>query len=714
MGKRLRKTVALLAFTAFSTAALADDPPARVGRVALAQGQVSISQDGGQPPTGVQVNWPVTSHNTITTAPGARTELRIGSTSVRLDGGSSLELTELDDDNLRLRLHYGSASVRIVNADVVEGFELVTPQARVRMQQPGRIRIDAERVVDTSTVQVFDGQAVVEGGGSEMSLRAGRRADLRDDELRTAQAQRDAFDDWSYGRDQYEDRSQSTRYVASEVTGYEDLDRYGSWSTDAEYGSVWAPTTVGADWVPYRDGSWTWIEPWGWTWVDNAPWGYAPFHYGRWVVVNHRWCWAPGHIDRRPVWAPALVGWIGGSGWHQPFHGQRNQPATGWYPLAPHERYVPGYRAPESHLRWWNRNVHTDDRRDHGRRPQGVTVVPHDAFGHRDRIDVRQVPKGAPPPVALQRAPGSAPPPPPDAGRHDRWTREHDGRDERRADGQDRFGRDRDGRGGRVPVLTAPSQPRQPITTATPPPGQVAAQPRPPVAAAPAPSFQDQQPQDLQGPHGRRDGREAFEDGRRRRPLETDGFPFRRQQVPVPGTTIASPPMQNGAPPAGTSIASPPMQMGAPPAGTSIASPPMQMGAPAAGTSIASPPMQRGAPPAGTSISSPPPSQPPAGFAPRFERHRGDGDGDGGHRGREQGAMESRPAPAPVMAAQPVSRPPQPAPMPAAQPMPVAAAPRPMSPPPAAAPAPAPAQHAAPQSRGDRGGRDGNVRQQER
>jgi hypothetical protein len=699
MGNRLRKTVALLAFTAFSTAALADDPPARVGRVALAQGQVSISQDSGQPPTGVQVNWPVTSHNTVTTAPGARTELRIGSTSVRLDGGSSLEVTELDDDNLRLRLHYGSASVRIVNADVVGGFELVTPQARVRMQQPGRVRVDAERVADTSTVQVFDGLAMVEGGGSEISLRAGRRAELHDDELRTAQAQRDDFDDWSYGRDQYDDRSQSTRYIASEVTGYEDLDRYGSWSTDAEYGSVWAPTTVGADWVPYRDGSWTWIEPWGWTWVDNAPWGYAPFHYGRWVYLNHRWCWAPGKIDRRPVWAPALVGWIGGSGWHQPFHGQRALAATGWYPLAPHERYVPGYRAPESHLRWWNRNLRTDDRRDHQRRPEGVTVVPHDAFGHRDRVDVRQVPRGAPPPVAVQRAPGSAPPPPPDAGRHDRWARDRDGRDERRADGQDRFG---GGRGGRVPVLTAPSmpaqpQPRPPVTSATQPP--IASQPRPPVGTAPAPVNSDQQ--DLQGPRGRHDGRDAFEDGRRRRPLETDGFPVRRQDVPGPGMSIASPPMQMGAPPAGTSIASPPMQMGAPPAGTSIASPPMQMGAPPAGTSIASPPNSQ---------------QPQGGFVPRFERpHRGDGDGgrrgDGGHRGRDQGALEDRPAAAQNGAAPPVNRAPMPAPMAAAQPMPVAAAPRPMPAPPAAVSAPAPQPRG---DRGDHGGRDGNARQQER
>ncbi|MFL6674570.1 MAG: DUF6600 domain-containing protein [Massilia sp.] len=707
MSNRLLKTVTLLAFTALSTVALADDPPARVGRVALTQGQVSISGDAGTPAAGVQVNWPVTSHNRISTARGARTELRIGSTSVRLDGDSALEVTELDDDNLRLRLHYGSASVRIVNADVLAGFELVTPQARVRMQQPGRIRVDAEREQDTSTVQVFDGVAQVEGGGAELALRAGRSAEVQGADVRTAQATRDAFDDWSFGRDQYQDRSQATRYVPPEMTGYEDLDRYGSWRSDAEYGALWLPS-VGPDWVPYRDGSWTWIDPWGWTWVDNAPWGYAPFHYGRWVHVNHRWAWAPGRHDRHPVWAPALVGWVGGAGWNMAFrdkHGQRPVPAQGWYPLSPYDRFVPSYRAPEGHLRWWNRNLRPDDRRtrDRNHRPEGLTVVPHDAFGHRDRVDVPRVPKGAPAPGGSAVAPGSAPPPP----------LAHERGDHRREDGRGRFERgDGARRGERTPVLTAPPmmeaqpQARQPGTVLTAPPA--------PAAAAPAPQLQNSPWRD------RHQGREVFEDGRRRRdrspaPLEAGGLPAGRADVvPAPGTNIASPPMQQGPAP-GTSIASPPMQQG-PVAGTAIASPPMQQG-PAAGTVIASPPMQ--------------PSPAPSGFAPRFERpHRGDG--ESGHRWREQRGLQqppmAAPAPrtvAPLQAVRPPAPPGQPAPPPVVShpmaPPPAAAMARPAPPPPPAAAVPAQAQaqaQAAPQGgRSDEhhgGGRERGGRQMER
>jgi len=177
---------------------------------------------------------------------------------------------------VRLRLHYGSASIRILSEDVLPEFELSTPQGRVRMLKPGRLRVDAERVRDTSVVSVFDGEAQVMGAGASLTIRSGRSAELRDDDVRTLQARRDAFDDWSLARDSLNDGARSARYVTTEMTGYEELDRHGTWQEDLEYGPLWIPS-VSASWVPYRDGRWTWIAPWGWTWVDNAPWGYAPF-----------------------------------------------------------------------------------------------------------------------------------------------------------------------------------------------------------------------------------------------------------------------------------------------------------------------------------------------------------------------------------------------------------------------------------------------------
>ncbi|CAN7147255.1 DUF6600 domain-containing protein [Massilia sp. LjRoot122] len=462
MPKQFAKTAVMLALAALSTVAMAQntldtEPPGRVGRVSLAQGKVSISGEVGDTTTDALVNWPITTRNLITTQPNGRTELRIGSTAVRIDDDSSLEVTELDDDSLRLRLHYGSASIRILSEEVLPEFELTTPQGRVRMTRPGRLRVDAERVRDTSVVSVFDGEARVDGGGASLTVRAGRSAELRDDDVRTLQAQRDAFDDWALARDRTLDGSRSAQYVTTEMTGYEELDRHGTWQEDIEYGPLWIPS-VASSWVPYRDGRWTWIAPWGWTWVDNASWGYAPFHYGRWVQVRNRWAWAPGHRQhhgRRPIWAPALVGWVGGGNWSVNFHSHGSRPATGWYPLGPRDHYVPHYRLSDERLRrlnsWSARDRDGDGRRDRDRdrnndgvpdyRQRGLTVVPHANFGQRGPVVVSNVPR-ANPTQALPTIPGAAPPAP--QGWRDRANAR---RDSDRDGIPDRVDRDRDGDG---------------------------------------------------------------------------------------------------------------------------------------------------------------------------------------------------------------------------------------------------------------------------
>ena len=119
------------------------------------------------------------------------------------------------------------------------------------------------------------------------------------------------------------------------------LDDNGDWRPESSYGNVWFPH-VSAGWAPYRDGHWAWVDPWGWTWVDDEPWGYAPFHYGRWMSVEGRWGWVPGPMEVAPVYAPALVVFVGGGGG---FGGN-----MGWFPLGPREVYVPSY-ARESWIR---------------------------------------------------------------------------------------------------------------------------------------------------------------------------------------------------------------------------------------------------------------------------------------------------------------------------------------------------------------------------
>jgi len=141
----------------------------------------------------------------------------------------------------------------------------------------------------------------------------------------------------------YERGRQTTAYVSRQMVGYADLESQGSWQSYPEYGAVWFPGTVVNDWAPYRYGRWVWLSAYGWTWVDDAPWGYAPFHYGRWAYIGGRWGWCPGAFVARPVWAPALVAWYGGSGWS--YSTSYGGPVFGWVPLGWRDAYVP----------WWGR-----------------------------------------------------------------------------------------------------------------------------------------------------------------------------------------------------------------------------------------------------------------------------------------------------------------------------------------------------------------------
>jgi hypothetical protein len=146
----------------------------------------------------------------------------------------------------------------------------------------------------------------------------------------------DALDEFSQAQDQAYagEESLEESYVNPDTVGAADLAQNGSWQPENDYGDVWFPTGVAVGWQPYTNGRWTWVAPWGWTWVESEPWGFAPFHYGRWAIFGTRWGWVPGPPVVHPVYAPALVVFV------HPGEG-----ATAWFPLGPNEPYAPWYHA---------------------------------------------------------------------------------------------------------------------------------------------------------------------------------------------------------------------------------------------------------------------------------------------------------------------------------------------------------------------------------
>ena len=155
-----------------------------------------------------------------------------------------------------------------------------------------------------------------------------------------------------------------TRSTASYGTFYRKLEPYGAWRETSDYGYVWQPREAeeSRSWRPYTDGRWVYTDV-GWTWVSEEPFGWATYHYGRWVRLRRvGWVWVPGE-----EWAPAWVSW------------RTSKDYVGWAPLPPEARFDR-----TSGIRNWADNYY-----DIG--PDQYAFVPGNEFGSR-RIQRSVVP----------------------------------------------------------------------------------------------------------------------------------------------------------------------------------------------------------------------------------------------------------------------------------------------------------------------------------
>jgi len=335
---RLTERVLLLTVAAVTFAAAQDDPPGRVGRLNYISGTVSFQPAGVDDWVAANLNRPLTTGDHLWVERDSRAELHIGGSALRLSPRTSFQFLNLDDRTVQIRLSEGTLIVRLRRLDEDQTYEIDTPNLAFSLLRPGVYRIDANPDNETTTLTVRGGEGEVTSGNRAFSVKSDQTARVSGDqsvtyELLGAQSP-DYFEEWAMSRDRQEDRSESAHYVSRDVIGYEDLDANGDWRPVAEYGTVWVPRRVPVGWAPYRFGHWAWIEPWGWTWVDDAPWGFAPFHYGRWAFVTGAWCWVPGPVVVRPVYAPALVAWVGGPRFSLSVS-IGGGGGVGWFPLGP-------------------------------------------------------------------------------------------------------------------------------------------------------------------------------------------------------------------------------------------------------------------------------------------------------------------------------------------------------------------------------------------
>lgn len=316
------------------------DPPGRVARLSYMYHAVSFLPAGIDDWAPADYNRPLTTGDQIFADPTATAELQIGIAALRLGSGTALQFLNLDDSSVQLSLTQGMLLVRLRSLGGQDSFEVDTPNLAFSLTRPGEYRVEVYPDSSTTVVAVRSGEGELTGPDQAFTVHAGEQAQVAGGDPPSYQVvgvpPRGQLESWALDRDQRWDQSPSARYVSRELIGFEDLDQHGSWRNTPDYGYMWVPNGVAADWAPYHTGHWAWVDPWGWTWVDDAPWGFAPFHYGRWAYVGGAWGWVPGPIAVRPVYAPALVAWVGG--------GALGGGAVAWFPLGPREVYVPAYR----------------------------------------------------------------------------------------------------------------------------------------------------------------------------------------------------------------------------------------------------------------------------------------------------------------------------------------------------------------------------------
>jgi hypothetical protein len=323
-----------------------DDPPSRVARLNFLEGSVSLQPSGQQDWTAATPNYPMTIGDHLWADDNARAELHIGSTAIRLAQRTAVAFLNLDDRMTQVRLSAGTINVTIRQLNDDESYEIDTPNSAVSLLRPGAYRIDADPDQQVTTVTVRGGDAEVTAAGAALPVHAQQAALITGSDQPNTQVNPtgppDDFDHWWMDRDNAFARRPPPRYVSPNMVGYEDLDQNGYWRDVPGYGPVWFPNAVAAGWAPYHNGHWVWVDPWGWTWVDDAPWGFAPFHYGRWAFVGGVWGWVPGPVYARPVYAPAMVAWVGGAGFGAGLSFGVGG-GVAWFALGPREAYIPSY-----------------------------------------------------------------------------------------------------------------------------------------------------------------------------------------------------------------------------------------------------------------------------------------------------------------------------------------------------------------------------------
>ncbi len=321
-------------------------------RLSSIEGDTSFLAAGEEEWVVATLNRPLITGDELWNDQKSQSALQMGNATLCLGEQSSLSILNLDDKTAQVKLSEGTLNLRVRRLPKNQVYEIDTPNLAFLVTRPGYYRITVDAKDDSTTVDVREGEGDAYGENKAYVMKANQAYRFTGTDLQNYEelelAPNDDLDEWCSKHLPKAQATSSKKYVSTEVIGYEDFDQYGTWEEVEEYGSVWRPSEVDADWAPYQSGHWAWIEPWGWTWIGDEVWGFAPYHYGRWASINDSWYWVPGPTNVYPVYAPALVAFIGGDGFQLSVVIGGSDIA--WFPLGPGDIYWPSYNYSENYF----------------------------------------------------------------------------------------------------------------------------------------------------------------------------------------------------------------------------------------------------------------------------------------------------------------------------------------------------------------------------
>ena len=193
--------VTVLAFGGWASA----DPPSRAARLGYLSGAVSFSPAGEDDWVQATINRPLTTGDRLWADPGARTEIQIGGAMVRMNGGTSVSVLNLDDQIAQLQLTQGALNVRVRHLEPNQIFEVDTPNVAFTLRQPGEYRIEVDPDGVATTIVVRKGQGEVYGDDAAFVIDSRQSYRFMGTGLReyrqAATPRFDGFDRWSSDRD---------------------------------------------------------------------------------------------------------------------------------------------------------------------------------------------------------------------------------------------------------------------------------------------------------------------------------------------------------------------------------------------------------------------------------------------------------------------------------------------------------------------------------